>query len=835
MNKLSTGKFIAQYIHQTLTVLKNPRQLIPTVVLGIVWLILALLGSFGINPLPVRVLSFLTFAQGGMFGGVFGAVGGILGKVVVASFLNVFIVPLFQKKAPFSGVKSGIKVFFSSLGIKSMNALSPLLGGIGFSLLIYAFMNNNQSLQNSMVGIIAFIMLLQNIGRKNGFVWGLVFSIAGSISKGKTPSYIGVSRYFSGMTLGFVLSVALSVLGQQWCVWLGGTMIILAFIFAIVSRNKRGMATVLCLMMILPHMAIAEETVEMPETMMIIQAPFAFEGEYGEITIKNETNGRFSFDIPSISWADGYGAKHTISGFHVEGTAYLSNGEDKIEYDYTDSYILVPKGNYFGYIDESQEEIIYTVVHDCDNYTKTEEKKFTIGRGHFFSTRNFDGELNPFELFMPYYGTTTSTSVFNTGEVEQYENEINSEEGFKIKLKPINFIDPFFAEDSSTTGGEESKISNNKKTNNTSGNSDYADPLTALIISVISILLSILFGSSGGFTPPVSMGAGTLSGGGTTTIDRGISRWIRFDDDGDLECIDPINGHKRTFVNNGDGTYTDPVTGVTYTPEELNEQMEHRAGNADTISQDEEQFKRNIDEDENRNRELSVEGKRLREDLQRERDLRAHREQVERVATNLGMSGASEEEVRKELDRRMERDDDFRQKMHDYADRLDIAVDTLEGTVQAADYAMAAGEALGGTPGKVVSATYKGIKNIGSTMAEKGASVGSFVEGAIKGGTEAASTVMDAGIGKAGVTIGGTVAGDIADAINDGEEIGNAIKEGLIKGAGNASIGAVGDAIGGAVEGEGMLNKAAEVAEKLGETAYGKEIVDPNIEKKFGK
>lgn len=39
-----------------------------------------------------------------MFGGVLGAVGGIIGKVVVAAFLNVAIVPLFQKKAPFSGI-----------------------------------------------------------------------------------------------------------------------------------------------------------------------------------------------------------------------------------------------------------------------------------------------------------------------------------------------------------------------------------------------------------------------------------------------------------------------------------------------------------------------------------------------------------------------------------------------------------------------------------------------------------------------------------------------------------------------------------------------------------
>ncbi|NLD99317.1 MAG: zinc-ribbon domain-containing protein, partial [Fibrobacter sp.] len=111
---LGMGKFISQYIRKSLKVLKDPKQMIPTIVLGLFWLVLALLGSFGINPLPVRILSFLTFAQGGMFGGVLGAIGGILGKVVVAAFLNAFIIPLFQKKAPFTGLGGGIKSFFRS-------------------------------------------------------------------------------------------------------------------------------------------------------------------------------------------------------------------------------------------------------------------------------------------------------------------------------------------------------------------------------------------------------------------------------------------------------------------------------------------------------------------------------------------------------------------------------------------------------------------------------------------------------------------------------------------------------------------------------------------------
>ena len=117
--------------------------------------------------------------------------------------------------------------------------------------------------------------------------------------------------------------------------------------------------------------------------------------------------------------------------------------------------------------------------------------------------------------------------------------------------------------------------------------------------------------------------------------------------------------------------------------------------------------------------------------MQRERDQRVRKEKIERIATNLGISGASEDEVRQELQRRLERDEEFRQKMNEYAGNLDDAVDILEATVDIADYAMAAGEAV--VPGgKAVSATYKGIKNIGSTVAEKGLSTGSVIEGAIK-------------------------------------------------------------------------------------------------------
>lgn len=364
------------------------------------------------------------------------------------------------------------------------------------------------------------------------------------------------------------------------------------------------------------------------------------------------------------------------------------------------------------------------------------------------------------------------------------------------------------------------------------GKDDSAGPLATLVISILAILFSILFGAPGGFAPaaPAGAPAGTGTTPAPTPPEGDLSRRLRFDSDGDIEATDPVNGQKRTFVNNGDGTYTDPVSGATYTPRELSEQLEHRADNAGTIGQDEAQFEKNVREDSLRNKERSEESRQLEEDIRQDREERARREKIERIATDLGMSGASEKEVRDELLRRLERDEEFRQKMNDYARRADKAVDVLEATVDMADYGMAIGEAV--VPGgSAVSATYKGIKNIGSTVAEKGMSAGTVIEGAIKGGTEAAGTLMKPGIGKVAVTFGGTVAGEIADAVNDGEDLTRATMGGFVKGAVNAASGAAGDAFGDKVKGDGLLNKTAETIGKVGETAFGKKVSDPMIDK----
>lgn len=585
----------------------------------------------------------------------------------------------------------------------------------------------------------------------------------------------------------------------------------------------------ICCVLLFPITAMAVVPVIMPEENELTvrfyldgMNPTPSKPEPIYVTIQTDNNGHFSFDYPALTILDET-RHYYFSGMHIDGVAYISDGSGTVKYDNLGEPVLIEKDYYYGDLNVSglQATLRIDALNNDDAFEEMQTLTFTFERGVYRMFRNGSNN-SPCMQFTMYY--RVESSLYEAGD------ELRDS---SFMLLPIDFTiagasdEKKDASDSGTTRDWEFYKPENggwgwrKKSGSSNRNFDHADPLATISISILAILLSILFGNTGGFIPTVPVGTGGAPA--PAPAGRGLSRWLRFDGDGDIEATDPVNGQRRTFVKNGDGTYTDAVSGATYTPEELSEQMEHRADNAGTIRQDEAQFEKNVREDSLRNQERSEEGRRLEEDLQWERQERSREEKIERIATDLGMSGASEDDVRAELERRMERDEDYRQKMNDYAQRRDTAVDVLEATVEMADYTMAAGEAL--VPGgKTVSATYKGIKNIGSTVAEKGLNTGAVIEGAIKGGTEAATTMMDAGIGKAATSFGGTVAGEVAEAVNDGGDLTDALIEGAAKGTLNAASGAVGDAYGDMVGGDGTINRMAETARKLGEVGFEKNV-----------
>lgn len=230
------GAWLKGYLRQCSEVFKHPKLLLPTLILAVVWIILGLIQARVRPNLPMKVLNFLTFAQGGLYGGVIGAVGGILGKIIVAAFVNVLIVPLFQGGHPFSNFGASLTAFKDSFKSESSEALTPLFKGIGWALIFYVLFNWTQSAENSMVGIMSAVAALLALGRKGGLVWGLVSSIAGSLSKGKTPDYTNIMRVLTGLSLGFALGVVLSFAGSYWALPIG---VIILVVTWVMERNKK--------------------------------------------------------------------------------------------------------------------------------------------------------------------------------------------------------------------------------------------------------------------------------------------------------------------------------------------------------------------------------------------------------------------------------------------------------------------------------------------------------------------------------------------------------------------------------------------------------------------
>lgn len=230
---------------------EHPKKLIPMLVLAAVWLLLSLLPAFGINPWPVKLLSFLTFAQGGMYGGFWGVVGGVIGKAVVAYFVSTLLLPLLKGKNPLKGMGDGFKRFFSGMAVKSAAAGAQLMLGIGLALIVFNFLTGNASAVNSLVGVIGFVLAIRALFTSGGFFWSLMLSVAHRLSGGRIPSQMAIGRVMSGYAAGSALSVALAAVLPPYRLFsaylpyaAGGILILVGVILLVTSKTGKGAAIV---------------------------------------------------------------------------------------------------------------------------------------------------------------------------------------------------------------------------------------------------------------------------------------------------------------------------------------------------------------------------------------------------------------------------------------------------------------------------------------------------------------------------------------------------------------------------------------------------------------
>ncbi|MCR4813522.1 MAG: zinc-ribbon domain-containing protein [Lachnospiraceae bacterium] len=204
------GKEIVSSIKNYFTSLgaffKNPLLMIPTLLFTLIipgfWMLLNILQANGINPWPLKILSFLSCANGGMSGGIFGGFGGIIGKgVFVAGVVTLFSL-IFRKKG--GSKRSFGEILKGSFGV-NRETLGVYFTGIGIAFLLYLFLTGGATRISALCGFAAMIITATS-ALNNGFVARLVNSVT---AKGKHATGQAGAGLMRGFTVGYAASAIL--------------------------------------------------------------------------------------------------------------------------------------------------------------------------------------------------------------------------------------------------------------------------------------------------------------------------------------------------------------------------------------------------------------------------------------------------------------------------------------------------------------------------------------------------------------------------------------------------------------------------------------------------
>ena len=196
---------VGSFIGGIMGVLKNPKALIETAVLAVLWFVLGMLRNSDSGIL--KFLSWLTFAEGGFDRSAFGTVGGILGKGTVAAAL----VSLFSGglKDAFRGIGALITGHGEKRSIFSI-IFGILIGGAVYIAFAGA---DNASGATAMPGIAGIILSLEALGGSSGKLYELAQNLTSRAVNGvRTAAKGKCEGLLTGLTIGFALATVLSAL-----------------------------------------------------------------------------------------------------------------------------------------------------------------------------------------------------------------------------------------------------------------------------------------------------------------------------------------------------------------------------------------------------------------------------------------------------------------------------------------------------------------------------------------------------------------------------------------------------------------------------------------------
>ncbi len=197
---------IGAYLSGIIDIFKKKSALAGTVIAAVLW---GALWYFRDSENPVvRILSLITYADGGFEDSVAGMIGGTLGKgTVMAAIISLF------KRGGLKGLFSGIGALFTGKGEKRGIA-GILLGTAAGAALYLIFSGMSLSPSSAAAGIAGTVLSLEALGSGRGKLFELAGSLTSRRTDGiRTSSSGGCYGLLTGLAVGFGLAAALAATG----------------------------------------------------------------------------------------------------------------------------------------------------------------------------------------------------------------------------------------------------------------------------------------------------------------------------------------------------------------------------------------------------------------------------------------------------------------------------------------------------------------------------------------------------------------------------------------------------------------------------------------------
>lgn len=816
---MKLGAFLKQYLKQSLQVFKHPKQMLPTIILTVVWIALGILQIKLKENLPMKVLNFLTYAQGGLYGGIFGAIGGILGKVVVAAFVNALIVPLFMGKKPFAQMAGGWKELLQNIGFQSKSAVAPLLKGFGAALLIYILFNATARLENSMAGIMAAVSLALAMGKKSGFMWELAISYANTVSKGKKLNYQSILRTLTGMTLGFALAVALTAIAPNLVSLLGIVSLIVGWIMG-KGTKKEAVSTILLVFLTLLPVQEARAQEDVPKA-----------NEDGVWVLANVKTT--SFPVSSEIW----GTPFSVSNISGTTTSYecsvtyngqtgtFRGGVTPFEGPYKPGELVILQSR-----GEAADRGWFNLIMFCKYWM---HGSFWPADDNIMIGWEMRSDNPPCELTFPTHAEVGSDELTYSVWIEIGEKILQTDYIFEWG------------------GGNEILVAPDWVKELLGDEGEHANEVWTVFVSLVGGLMGggLLGGAGGAAAGGAAAGGGGLFPDGPGFLspeDERRRRFLKDNDDGTRTMEDPATGKQYTlyptYDEDGNQTGWKNENDTPYDEAGIDEWLDWRERNSSAFSQDDATAEQNLKDWRDRNEELrgydekeykkgtaAIEAQRKRDDYI---DKIANKYYVDLTSIEYGKGTAKEKEEAKIKAARKGINEMKKEALQKYREMagveegLSILIAQTELVQRVCDSTITIGAQV--VPGgKTVQTYYSMAKNGLGRGFEAHASGGSFAKGLAAGSVEGALEVAqnnadvlgDAAGSKMaeyGIQVGSGVAKEVFSGWYEGKSVKETAKGVLGNASGEFIKIATGKVIGKGME--GAPTKYVEIGKGMSET-----------------